>query len=239
MKPVLELQTALDYSNRLARLGALISGVAHQLRSPLQGMNLRLELLKGAGLESKERHIDKLRQEVERLDKAVETLLCFMRPERLKLTDFDLNQLAREVAAQIRSNHVRVEYRFTEGLPLVHADRSMIREALSNVITNAVQAMPVSGVLTLSTRAAGTSSELTITDTGVGIEKERLNHIFDLYYTTKPHGSGLGLALALRAIELNKGTIKIDSRVGEGTSCIISLPVGEILAAETALASTA
>jgi two-component system, NtrC family, sensor histidine kinase AtoS len=239
MNPVLELQTALDYSNRLARLGAHISGVAHQLRSPLQGMNLRLELLRGAGLESKERHIEKIRQEVERLDKAVEALLCFMRPERLKLTDFDLNQLAREVAAQTKGNHVRVEYRFAQGLPLVRADRSMIREALSNVITNAVQAMPASGVLTLSTRATGIVSELTITDTGAGIEKERLDHIFDLYYTTKPHGSGLGLALALRAIELNKGTIKIDSRVGAGTSCIISLPTGETLAAETALASNA
>jgi len=238
MKPVIELQTALDYSNRLARLGALLSGVAHQLRSPLQGMNLRLELLRGAGLENKERHIERMRQEVERLDKAVEALLRFMRPEHLKLTEFDLNQLAREVATQIRSDQVRVEYRLAEGLPPVRADRSMVREALSNVIMNAVQAMPMRGVLTLSTRTAGTLSELTVSDTGVGIEKERLDHIFDLYYTTKPQGSGLGLALALRAIELNKGTIKIDSHVGEGTSCIMSLPRAETLAAEAALTST-
>jgi signal transduction histidine kinase len=239
MKPVIELQSALDYSNRLARLGALISGVAHQLRSPLQSMNLRLELLRGSGLENKERHIERLRQEVERLDKAVDALLRFMRPEHLKLTDFDLNQLTREIAAQIRSDQVRLEYRLAEGLPPVYADRSMIREALSNVITNAVQAMPMRGVLTLSTRAAGTLCELTITDTGVGIEKEQLDQIFNLYYTTKPQGSGLGLALALRAIELNKGTIKIDSHVGEGTSCIISLPMGESVAAETALTPAA
>jgi signal transduction histidine kinase len=202
------------------------------LRSPLQGMNLRLELLKGAGFENKDRHIERMRQEVERLDKAVDALLRFMRPEHLKLSDFDLNQLAREVAAQIKSDYVRVEYRLAEGLPPVRADRSMIREALSNVITNAVQAMATRGVLTLSSRAAATLAELTVTDTGVGIEKERLAHIFDLYYTTKPQGSGLGLALALRAIELNRGTIKIDSQVGEGTSCIISLPIGETRAAE-------
>src|SRR5262249_40419810 len=158
--------------------------------------------------------------------------------EHLKLTEFDLNQLAREVATQIRSDQVRVEYRLAEGLPPVRADRSMVREALSNVIMNAGQAMPMRGVLTLSTRTAGTLSELTVSDTGVGIEKERLDHIFDLYYTTKPQGSGLGLALALRAIELNKGTIKIDSHVGEGTSCIISLPRAETLAAEAALTST-
>lgn len=239
MKPVIELQSALDYSNRLARLGALLSGVAHQLRSPLQGMNLRLELLRGAGLENKERHIERMRHEVERLDKAVEALLRFMRPEQLKLTDFDLNQLAREVATQIRSDHVRVEYKLAEGLAPVRADRSMVREALGNVITNAIQAMPMPGVLTLSTRAAGTLCELTVTDTGVGIEKERLSHIFDLYYTTKPQGSGLGLALALRAIELNKGTIKIDSHIGEGTSCIISLPMAETLAGEAVLTPAA
>jgi signal transduction histidine kinase len=239
MKPVIELQTALEYSNRLARLGALISGVAHQLRSPLQGMNLRLELLRGAAHDNRERHIDRIRQEVDRLDKAVEALLRFMRPEELQLTDFDFNQLVREAIAQVKSDHIQVELKLAEQLPQVKADRSMIREALSNVITNAVQAMPVAGVLTLVTRRIGMLLELTITDTGVGIEKERLDHIFDLYYTTKPQGSGLGLALALRAIELNKGTIEIDSRVGEGTSCVIRLPVEETISAETALASSA
>ena len=237
MRPVIELQTALDYSNRLARLGALISGVAHQLRSPLQGMNLRLELLRSAGLENKERHIERMRQEVERLDKAVEVLLRFMRPEQLKVTDFDLSQLARELAARIRGERVRIEYRLAGGL-LTRGDRSMISEALSNIITNAVEAMASGGVLTLGSRRLGPTAEITVSDTGYGIEKERLDHIFDLYYTTKPQGSGLGLALALRAIELNKGTIKIDSRAGEGTTFTISLPAADLVVAEGVLART-
>lgn len=239
MRRVLELQTALDYSNRLARMGALISGVAHQLRSPLQGMNLRLELLRDAGSEHKERHIDRMRQEIERLDKAVEALLRFMRPEQLEVADFDLNQLVRETAGPLNSDSIRVEHNLDNALPMIRADRGMIAEALSNVVTNAIQAMPAGGLLTLSSRLNGSGAELTITDTGVGIEEERLDHIFDLYYTTKPQGTGLGLALALRAIELNKGTIKIDSRVGEGTTCIISLPTAEVLGTEAAFATSA
>ena len=241
MRPVIELQTALDYSNRLAHLGALISGVAHQLRSPLQGMNLRLELLRSAGVENKDRHIERMQQEIDRLDTAVEALLRFMRPEHLKLTDFDLNQLVRELAApaRIRSERVQVERKLADGLPAVRGDRTMLSEALSNVITNAVQAMPAGGILTVSSRRVGAVAEVIVADTGSGIEKERLDRIFDLYYTTKPHGSGLGLALALRAIELNKGTIKIDSRVGEGTTCTISLPAAESVTAENALTRTA
>lgn len=239
MRPVIELQTALDYSNRLAQLGALISGVAHQLRSPLQGMNLRLELLRNAGIENKERHIERLQQEVDRLDNAVEALLRFMRPDQLKLTDFDLNQLVRELAARVRSERVQVEDRLAEGLPAVRGDRTMLSEAVSNVLTNAAQAMPAGGTLTISSRRVGAAAEVTVADNGFGIEKERLEHIFDLFYTTKPHGSGLGLPLALRAIELNKGTIKIDSRVGEGTTCTICLPTAESVTAESALTRSA
>jgi len=237
MKPVLELQTALDYSNGLARLGALISGLAHQLRSPLQGMSLRLELLKNADVENKDRHIEKMRREIERLDRAVEALLRLTRPEHLEMTDFDLNQLARESAGQIRNARIRVVDQLSSGMLTVHGDRTTIGEALNNVITNAVQAMPSGGVLTLGSRRVGAEAELTVKDTGVGIDKEKLAHIFDLYYTTKPQGSGLGLALAFRAIELNRGTIRIDSRVGEATICTIALPNADGDAIEGSIAS--
>jgi signal transduction histidine kinase len=224
LQPVIELETALDYSNRLARLGALISGVAHQLRSPLHSMNLRLELLRSDDGEGKDRHIERLRQEVERLDQSVEALLRFMRPETLKITDFDVNQLLRDLGSRIREPQVRVDYRLAESLPAVHGDRSMLSEALSNVITNAAQAMPKGGVLTLQTWMADQAIEVAVADTGIGIEQEQLDLVFNLYYTTKPHGTGLGLSLALRAIELNRGTIKIESRVAEGTTCRIKLP---------------
>lgn len=223
LQSVIELETALDDSNRLARLGALISGVAHQLRGPLHVMNLRLELLKGDDGENKDRHIDRLRQEIERLDQSIEALLRFLRPEALKIVDFDANQLIRELGARVRDDQVRVEYLLEEPLPPVRADRSMISESVSNIITNAVQAMPDGGTLSLQSRRAGETVELLVVDTGIGIEKETLAQIFDLYYSTKPKGNGLGLPLALRAIELNRGKIEIESQPGAGTTCTISL----------------
>jgi signal transduction histidine kinase len=189
-------------------------------------MNLRLELLRNDDGEGKDRHIERLRQEVERLDQSVEALLRFMRPETLKITDFDVNQLLRELGSRIRDPQVRVDYHLAESLPAVHGDRSMLSEALSNVIANAAQAMmPKGGVLTLRTWVADQAIQVAVVDTGIGIEKEQLDLVFNLYYTTKPHGNGVGLSLALRAIELNRGTIKIESRVAEGTTCRIRLPI--------------
>jgi signal transduction histidine kinase/HAMP domain-containing protein len=239
LKPVIELETALDSSNRLARLGTLISGLAHQLRSPLNGMNMRLELLRHEAGEAGAKHIDKLRREVTRLDEAVEALLRFMRPEQLKLSDFDLNELLKELGARVNPEKVKVEYQLDSALPTVQCDRGLIYEALSNLITNAEQAMPDGGELTLSSKLQGTAVELAIADRGSGIAKEQLDRIFDLYYTTKAGGSGLGLPFAMRAIELNGGKIAIDSEVGQGTVCKITLPIASNAPAKPAVSSAA
>ncbi len=226
LQPVIELETALDYSNRLARLGTLISGIAHQLRSPLHGMNLRLELLNNDGGEDKQRHILRLRQELERLDRSVEALLRFMRPEELKATAFDINQLVRELSGAAQNSSVSVDLQLDATIPMVYGDRAMLSEALGNIVTNALQAMPEGGLLTVrSLRSNGQYVELQIIDTGVGIEQEKLAQIFNLYFTTKPQGNGLGLSLALRGIELNHGQIEIESKVGVGTTCRVKLPI--------------
>ena len=239
LKPVIELETALDSSNRLARLGTLISGLAHQLRSPLNGMNMRLELLRHEAGEAGGKHIDKLRHEVTRLDEAVEALLRFMRPEQLKLSGFDMNELLKELGGRVNPEKIKVEYQLDPALPSVQADRGLIYEALSNLITNAEQAMPDGGEMTLSSRLQGQAVELTIADRGPGIPKEHLDRIFDLYYTTKTGGSGLGLPFAMRAIELNGGKIAIDSEVGQGTVCKITIPLASNAPAKPAVSSAA
>ena len=239
LTPVIELETALDSSNRLARLGTLISGLAHQLRSPLNGMNMRLELLRHEAGDAGAKHIDKLRHEVTRLDEAVEALLRFMRPEQLKLSDFDMNELLKELGARVNSDRIKVEYQLDPALPSVHADRGLIYEALSNLITNAEQAMPDGGALTLASRLQGSAVELTIADCGPGIGKEQLERIFDLYYTTKAGGSGLGLPFAMRAIELNGGKIAIDSQLGQGTVCKVTIPIAANAPAKSAVSSAA
>jgi signal transduction histidine kinase len=225
MKPVLELESALDTSNRLARLGTLISGMAHQLRSPLHGMNLRLELLRDGQGEGTHRHIDKLRQDVTRLDQAIEAILRFTRPAELHVTDFDINELIHEIGSRaITSDRVMPDYDLDMGAT-VRADRGMVAEAITNLVVNSVQAMPHGGRLRFETRRSGHSIEIKVSDEGVGIPKDKLDRIFDLYYTTKAGGSGLGLPFAMRAIELNHGKIVLNSEVGRGTVCTITLPM--------------
>jgi two-component system sensor histidine kinase AtoS len=227
LQPVRELENAIEDSNRLARLGGLISGVAHQLRNPLQGMNLRLELLAQEVKDTAgaDRHIAKLRREVQRLDEAVEALLRFMRPQALELSDFSINELITEQATHIRRDDVRVEFGLDPSVPMVHGDRSMLGEALKNVVDNALQAMPEGGTLALKSRASGAVVEMTVSDTGEGIAPENLDRIFNLYFTTKNGGTGLGLPLALRAVELNRGTMELRSQPPNGTSCIIRVPI--------------
>jgi signal transduction histidine kinase/HAMP domain-containing protein len=239
LAPVIELETALDSSNRLARLGTLISGLAHQLRSPLNGMNMRLELLRHEAGEAGAKHIDKLRHEVTRLDEAVEALLRFMRPAQLKLSDFDINELLKELGGRINAERLKVEYQLDPDLPAVQADRGLIYEALTNLITNAEQAMPDGGGLTLGSKLQGAAIELTIADSGPGIGKDQLDRIFDLYYTTKASGSGLGLPFAMRAIELNGGKIAIDSELGQGTVCKVTIPITPNAPAKSAVSSAA
>jgi signal transduction histidine kinase len=225
MKPVMELESALDTSNRLARLGTLISGMAHQLRSPLHGMNLRLELLRDGQGEGAHRHIDKLRQDVMRLDQAIEAILRFTRPAELHVADFDINELISEIGSRaITNDRVMPEYDLDVGA-IVRADRGMVAEALTNLIVNSVQAMPHGGKLRFATRRTGPNVEIKVADQGVGIPKDKLDRIFDLYYTTKAGGSGLGLPFAMRAIELNHGKIVLNSEVGRGTICTITLPM--------------
>ena len=157
----------------------------------------------------------------------------------MKLSDFDLNELLKELGARVNSEKIKVEYQLDPALPSVQADRGLIYEALTNLITNAEQAMPDGGELTLASRLQGPAVELTIADRGPGIAKEQLDRIFDLYYTTKAGGSGLGLPFAMRAIELNGGKIAIDSEVGQGTVCKITIPIASNAPAKPAVSSAA
>ncbi|HVA77283.1 MAG TPA: ATP-binding protein [Candidatus Binataceae bacterium] len=227
MNAVHELENVVEYSSRLARLGALISGVAHQLRSPLQAMALRLSLLHDDAAAGRDidRHLEHLRSDVRRLDQSVEAMLRFMRPAELKISEFNPNDLLTELAASVKSANVTIALRLDPALPVIKADRAMVSEALANVIQNAVQAMPGGGPVTLHSAARNGMVELEVSDLGEGVAPEKLEQIFDLYYTTKREGSGLGLPLALRAIELNHGTIEIASNIGEGTTCKVRFPV--------------
>ncbi len=225
-----ELENVVDYSGRLVRLGGLISGVAHQIRNPLNAMNLQLELLsqdaaRGAPLEQR---LGAVRREIDRLSRAIDALMRFMRPEELKLAQVAINDLVSEVAGQVVQSGIRIEANFDRTLPAVNVDRALLGEALRNVISNACDAMAQQGgTLRLETAlASGGFVEIRIADMGGGIEPENLERIFNLYFTTKQNGNGLGLPLALRAVDLHHGTMDIQSELGAGTTVIIRIPTG-------------
>jgi two-component system sensor histidine kinase VicK len=223
-----ELETVVDYSSRLASLGGLLSGIAHQIRSPLHVMTMQLELLRrendGAPAQ---RRIDRVRQEITRLDSTIEALLRFMRPQELKADEVAVDTLLRQLGGRVAQPNVKVDYQLDGALPHITADSGLLTEALQNIVQNGVQAMPQGGVLTLkASRLQDGFVEIEIADRGVGIPEQDLAHIFDLYYTTKDGGSGLGLPLALRAIDLHQGSIKVESQAGVGTTFRIRLPTG-------------
>jgi signal transduction histidine kinase len=236
LEPVRQLENVVDYSGRLARLGGLISGVAHQIRNPLNAMGLQLELLTqdAAGGRSLDRRIAAVRNEIARLDHAVDALMRFMRPERLELAIISVPTLIGELLDQLApAPKVQIERRIDPDLPVLRADHGLLGEALKNVINNAIEAMPDGGVIELSAKRTGNSTiEIAVTDHGGGIAPEILDKVCQLYFTTKPGGSGLGLALATRAVDLHGGTLRINSTVGIGTTVRIELPCEPILSVE-------
>jgi signal transduction histidine kinase len=229
LAPVQELEHVFDYSGRLARLGGLISGVAHQIRNPLNAMSLELELLNLDAQHGKpvEARIRSVRDEITRLDQVVDALMRFMRPEQLELVNFDVNELLEQTVNQVTMPPgVHVQYRLDRNLMPVKADRGLLSEALRNIIGNAAEAMPDGGVVTITTGPAGEGMlEITVRDEGIGISAENLERIFQLYFTTKEGGTGLGLSLAMRAVDLHGGTINVHSQLGSGTTVRIRLPV--------------
>jgi signal transduction histidine kinase len=234
LESVRELENVVDYSGRLVRLGGLISGVAHQIRNPLNAMTLQLELLsqdaaRGAPIDQRLRAV---RQEIERLARAVDALMRFMRPEQLKLADVQVNDLLIEVAGQIAGPGVRVETHFDPSVTPVRVDRALLAEALRNIIGNACEAMSHRGSLRVTTALSQKSGfvEILIADTGPGIARENLERIFNLYFTTKKNGNGIGLPLALRAIDLHHGTMDVQSKIGAGTTVVIRLPLAHEVA---------
>jgi signal transduction histidine kinase len=223
------LETQLDFATKLAALNRITAGVAHEVKNPLHAMVLHLELLGAkldAGLDPKP-HVDILMSEVNRLKRVVLTFLDFTRPVELKLHQVDANVLVREVvllAADARAQGIDLEEHYG-GSPLtIKADSDLLKQALLNIIINGCQVMPKGGRLIVETGRDDGHVFISITDHGPGIPEDARDKIFNLYYTTKPKGSGIGLAQAFRAVQLHNGRIKVMSEVGEGTSFKIILP---------------
>jgi len=228
----------LDTAKALRRLTAvtrLSAGIAHEVKNPINATVIHLELLKQQ-LASPEidrasvnEHVAIIAAQMHRLDEVVQGFLRFIRPDELRLELTSVAALVDGVrpivAAEAGRNGIALSIDVPEGLPDIRVDTGMMQQALLNLAINACQAMPQGGQLRL---AAGVTSgrriEITCEDTGRGIPPEHLDKVFNLYFTTKEGGSGIGLSMVARAVELNDGDIEVQSTPGRGTTFHVFLP---------------
>ena len=229
-----QIATHFEVSSRLAAISRLTGGVAHEIKNPLQAITLHLELLKTklALIPIKNPpELDVIGREMSRLDRVVKTFLDFTRPVELTLTDVALDKLVAEVAAlaapEAARHKVRVEVESGAAGALIQGDLDLLKQALWNLAVNGIQAMPEGGELRLAVAESGAEIEVSIADQGVGIPAEQGEKIFRLYYTTKEGGSGIGLAMTFRVVQLHNGTIDFSSEVGKGTTFRLRFPVLE------------
>jgi signal transduction histidine kinase/HAMP domain-containing protein len=227
-----QLEDQIDVTTKLAALGRLTSGVAHEVKNPLNAMVLQLEILKSKLTDQSERvgpHLEILSNEIRRLDRVVKTFLDFTRPVELHRIPTPVEGLVRDVfllaEPQALKNNVRLVFEPQEALPTINVDRDLMKQALLNLVLNGCQAMPAGGELKVKPRKGDHHLNLEISDQGVGIAPEARQKIFSLFYTTKPGGSGIGLAMAFRVLQLHNGFIDFSSEAHQGTTFRVSIPV--------------
>ena len=225
------MASQLDVATRLAAISRLTGGVAHEIKNPLNAIGLRLELLKarlGEPDHELSGEIDILSKEVLRLDRVVKTFLDFSRPLDVHLQDIDLGLLAREVTEfvtpQARLAKIEVVFSAPPEPALLRGDSDLLKQAVLNLVTNAIDAMPRGGKLHVKVDSSGDKLTLEVCDTGTGIPRELRDKVFQLYFTTKTGGSGIGLAMAYRAVQLHNGTISFKSEAGSGTMFRLEFP---------------
>jgi signal transduction histidine kinase/HAMP domain-containing protein len=233
LDPVRAVQSLVTYSQKLAALGRLTSGVAHEVKNPLNAMRIHLELLKarlGGSQPALRENLDVIAQEIVRLDRVVQGFLKFVRPQEIRLAPVQVDVLLAEIARLMAPEAARAGARIVEDvapeLPPAAGDTELLQQALTNLVTNAIQAMPRGGTVTLGARRGPDGAvELRVGDEGVGIAAPDLEKIFRLYYTTKAQGSGIGLSMVYRIVQMHDGRIDVESEVGRGTVMIVTLPV--------------
>jgi signal transduction histidine kinase len=225
------MATELDVATRLAAISRITGGVAHEIKNPLNAISLRLDLLRARLGEPEEElaaEIDILSNEVRRLDRVVKTFLDFSRPVDVKLTEVDLVAIAREVAElttpQARLANIQVWFEDSAESAPIRGDADMLKQAILNLVLNAIEAMKNGGNLWLRVSRDASAVVLNVSDDGPGIPAEARDKVFQLYFTTKLRGSGIGLAMTYRAVQLHNGTINFSTELGRGTAFQMTFP---------------
>jgi PAS domain S-box-containing protein len=229
---VRRIENEIELSRRLAAIGRLTSGVAHEVKNPINAIVVHLEILKNK-LEQvapdAQRHMNIIENEIRRLDRVVQTLVDFTRPVDLKLIEVDLKKLAEEVALlagpEAASHNVKLEFSALAPTLPVYVDADLVKQAILNIVLNGVQAMPDGGTLQMTARKTESAAVVEIRDQGQGIPKDIQDKIFNLYFTTKKAGSGIGLAMTYRVLQLHNGALEFETEQGKGTLFRLQVPL--------------
>ena len=232
-------EARLRRAENLAALTTLTAGVAHEIKNPLGSISIHIQLIQKAmnGLpelrnsgkfETMQNYLDIVNEEVERLNGIIVDFLFAVRPMDMNLVGQNLNEMVRELFEfmhfELEEQGIRLVMNLEPELPELQLDVKYLKQALLNIVKNAISAMPEGGTLTVLTEMRDGRVELSISDTGVGIPEENMAKIFEPYFTTRDFGSGLGLTLVYKIIKEHQGEINLHSREGEGTTFNITLP---------------
>jgi len=234
-----ELEERLREAERLSAVGKLASGIAHEIRNPLNFMNLSIDHIRSRlrsgqpdGIAEALALMSNIKAEIHRLNSMIENFLTVGKPLALNKSEVDLGVLIQDVVGLAHQKAVEQGVRITVAddvpIPYLQADPVQIKTCLMNVVLNAIQAMPGGGRLRIVTASRPGFVDITVSDTGPGISEEDLNRIFNPYFTTKKLGIGLGLAITKKIVEEHRGRISVLSRPHEGTDVVISLPVERV-----------
>jgi signal transduction histidine kinase len=226
-------QNLLIQSEKMASLGKLSAGVAHELNSPMTGILSFAHFIKDScpNQQQLQHDIEVIIRETERCKKIVRSLLDFARQSKPEKKEDDVIQLLNRIISLIENHkdfkNIKIIREFDQKIPLIMFDKDQLQQVFMNLVINAQEAMPSGGTLYISAGVTqdGDYIEIKFLDTGTGIEKDNMGKIFDPYFTTKEMGSGIGLSISLGIIESHGGKLEVVSSPGDGSTFIVKLPV--------------
>ncbi len=229
------IEDEIELSRRLSAIGRLTSGVAHEVKNPINAIVVHLEVLRQKMKEidpDTRRHVDVISSEIQRLDRVVQTLVDFTRPVELRLSDMDLRKVVEDVVVlaspAAEKHNVLIEREPSHDSLPVRIDVDLVKQAVLNIVLNGVQAMPNGGTLRLTVKRESDGALISVRDQGAGIPDNIRDKIFNLYFTTKSGGSGIGLAMAYRVVQLHHGSVEFSTIIDHGTTFYLRFPLAEI-----------
>ncbi|HIC91212.1 MAG TPA: GAF domain-containing protein [Syntrophaceae bacterium] len=233
-------KTLIRRADKLASLGTLTAGLAHEIKNPLVAIKTFIQLLPERFEDEEFRNyfLNVASGEVDRLSDLVNALLDFSRPSQPSFQTGNVNEIMDSVVLllenEVKRKNIKIKRRYSSDLPAVMLDPEQIKQVFLNIMLNAAEATPENGVLTVETRHLDKDRgqefiQVEIRDTGRGIPKDNLERIFEPFFTTKDSGSGLGLAVSHHIVQEHQGYIEVESEVGMGTSFYINLPVNPLV----------